>query len=111
MTILENISNVEDQALDGVKQAQDVALKVTKTLVDTVAGYVPDYERPFADRLPTASQAVDNVFDFLGELLKVNRDFAHQVIDALAPLVGEDTPAAKPAAAKPAPKVKAADAA
>ena len=110
MTILENISNVEDQAIDGVKQAQDVALKVTKTLVDAVAGYVPDYDRPFADRLPTASQTVDNVFDFLGELLKVNRAFAHQVIDALAPLAGEDKPVVK-AAPKAAPKVKAADAA
>ncbi|MEY2568521.1 MAG: hypothetical protein QOE35_3050 [Actinomycetota bacterium] len=110
MTILENLSNVEDTTLDGVKQAQDVALKVTKTLVDAVAGYVPDYDRPFADRLPTATQAVDNLFDFLGELLKVNRSFAHQVIDAVAPLTGEDKPVAKPAA-KPAPKVKAADAA
>jgi hypothetical protein len=52
---------------------------------------------------------VDNVFDFLGELLKVNRAFAHQVIDAVAPLTGEDKPA-KPAA-KATPKVKAADAA
>ena len=110
MSILESISNVEDQAIDGVKQAQDAALKVTKTLVDSVAGYVPDYDLPFADKLPTAAQTVDNVFDFLGELLKVNRAFAHQVIDALAPLSGEGKPVAKPAP-KAAPKVKAADAA
>ena len=107
MTILDSISNAEDQAIDGVKQAQDVALKVAKTLVDSVAGYVPDYDLPFAERLPKATQVVDNVFDFLGELLTVNRAFAHQVIDALAPLGGEDTPA-KPVAAKPAAKAKAA---
>ena len=110
MSILENISNVEDQAIDGVKQAQDAALKVTKTIVDSVAGYVPDYDLPFGDRLPSASQTVDNVFDFLGELLTVNRAFAHQVIDALAPLTGEAKPATK-TAPKAAPKVKAADAA
>jgi hypothetical protein len=108
MTILDSISTAEDQAIDGVKQAQDVALKVTKTLVDSVAGYVPDYDLPFAERLPKATQVVDNVFDFLGELLKVNRTFAHQVIDALAPLAGEDKPAVKAAAPKPAAKVKAA---
>jgi hypothetical protein len=111
MSILENISTAEDQAIDGVKQAQDVALKVAKTLVDSVAGYVPDYDLPLGDRLPKATEVVDNVFDFLGELLKVNRAFAHQVIDALAPLAGEDKPVAKPAAPKAAPKVKAADAA
>jgi hypothetical protein len=108
MTILDSISTAEDQAIDGVKQAQDVALKVTKTLVDSVAGYVPDYDLPFAERLPKATQVVDNVFDFLGELLKVNRTFAHQVIDALAPLAGEDKPATKAEAPKPAAKVKAA---
>ncbi len=108
MTILDSISTAEDQAIDGVKQAQDVALKVTKTLVDSVAGYVPDYDLPFAERLPKATQVVDNLFDFLGELLKVNRTFAHQVIDALAPLAGEDKPAAKAEAPKPAAKVKAA---
>jgi hypothetical protein len=108
MTILDSISTAEDQAIDGVKQAQDVALKVTKTLVDTVAGYVPDYDLPFAERLPNADQVVDNLFDFLGELLKVNRAFAHQVIDALAPLAGEDKPVAKAEAPKPAAKVKAA---
>ena len=107
MSILDSISTAEDQAIDGVKQAQDVALKVTKTLVDSVAGYVPDYDLPFAERLPKATQVVDNVFDFLGELLKVNRAFAHQVIDALAPLTGEDKPAAKAKAPKTA-TVKAA---
>ena len=108
MSILDSISTAEDQAIDGVKQAQDVALKVTKTLVDSVAGYVPDYDLPFGERLPKATQVVDNLFDFLGELLKVNRAFAHQVIDAVAPLTGEDKPAAKTKASKPAATVKAA---
>jgi hypothetical protein len=107
MSILDSISTAEDQAIDGVKQAQDVALKVTKTLVDSVAGYVPDYDLPFAERLPKATQVVDNLFDFLGELLKVNRAFAHQVIDAVAPLTGEDKPTAKAKAPKAA-AVKAA---
>jgi hypothetical protein len=103
VSILESISNVEDQALDGIKQAQDLALKATKTVVETVAPYVPDYDRPFADRVPSASQVIDNAFDFLGELLKVNKTFAHQLLDAVAPLTGEDKPAkaeSKPAAAK-----------
>jgi hypothetical protein len=109
MSALESISTVEDQVIDGIKQAQDVALKVTRTVVDGVAGYVPDFDRPFADRLPKADELVDNAFDFLGELLKVNRDFAHQVVDALAPLTGETKPAPKAEPkAKPAAKVQAA---
>jgi hypothetical protein len=108
MSALESISNVEDQVIDGIKQAQDVALKVTKTVVDTVAPYVPEFDRPLADRLPTADQLVDNAFDFVSELLKVNRDYAHQVIDALAPLTGEAKPPKSEAKPKPAAKVQAA---
>ena len=109
MSALENISTVEDQVVDGIKQAQDTVLKVTRTVVDTVAPYVPDYDRPFADRLPTADQLVDNAFDFVGDLLKVNREYAHQLIDALAPLTGETKPTAKAEPkAKPASKVQAA---
>ena len=108
MSALESISTVEDQVIDGIKQVQDVALKVTRSVVDTVAPYVPEFDRPFADQLPKADQLVDNAFDFVSELLKVNRDFAHQVVDAVAPLTGEKTgPKAQPKA-KPASKVQAA---
>jgi hypothetical protein len=109
MSALESISTVEEQVIDGIKQAQDVALKVTRSVVDTVAPYVPEFDRPFADRLPTADELIDNAFDFVGELLKVNRGFAHQVVDVLAPLNGETKtgPKAQPKA-KPASKVQAA---
>ena len=109
MSALESISTVEDQVIDGIKQAQDVALKVTRTVVDTVAPYVPDFDAPFADRLPKADELIDNAFDFVAELLKVNRDYAHQVVDALAPLTGETKPAPKAEAkTKPASKIQAA---
>jgi hypothetical protein len=108
MSALESISTVEDQVVDGIKQAQDLSLKVTRTVVDAVAGYVPEFDRPFADRIPTAAQLVDNAFDFVGELLKVNRAYAHQVIDALAPLTGEAKPAKTESKPKPAAKVQAA---
>ena len=108
MSALESISTVEDQVIDGIKQAQDASLKGIRSVVDAVAGYVPDFDSPLADRLPTADQLVDNAFDFLGELLKVNRAFAHQVIDVLAPLTGETKPAKSEPKAKPAAKVQAA---
>jgi hypothetical protein len=108
MSALESISNVEDQVIDGIKQAQDVSLKGIKAVVDAVAGYVPEFDRPFADRLPTASELVDNAYGFAAELLKVNKAYAHQVIDALAPLTGESKPAKSEPKPKPAAKVQAA---
>ena len=105
MDVIETLTSVEDQALEGIKQTQETVLGVAKSVADTVAPYVPDLPVSYPAQLPEPSVIVDNLFEFAGNLLAVQRTFTKQLLEAVAPLAVVK-PEPKPAP-KAAPKAKA----
>jgi hypothetical protein len=105
MDVIETLTSVEDQALEGLKQTQDTVLGVARSVADSVAQYVPDLPVSYPEQLPEPSVIVDNLFEFAGQLLAANRSFTKQLLEAVAPLAVVK-PAPKPAP-KAAPKAKA----
>ena len=105
MDVIETLTSVETQALDGIKQAQDTALGYAKSAVDTVAPYVPELPVSYPEQLPEPAVLVDNLFEFAGKILAAQRTFTKQLLETVAPLAVVK-PEAKPAA-KAAPKAKA----
>jgi hypothetical protein len=64
---------------------------------------------PYADKLPTADEVVDNGFDFAGKVLDNQKAFAGDMLQATAPVRDKfvvETPAA-PAKKAPAKKTTA----
>ena len=80
-------TTIQDQVIDGIKQAQDITVATISAAADTLAGFVPDLpEVPWADRLPNPKEAVTSTYGFVTAVLEANRNYALQVIDALQPL-------------------------
>ena len=105
MDVIETLTSVEDQALEGIKQTQETVLGVAKSAVETVAPYVPELPVSYPATLPEPSVIVDNLFEFAANLLSAQRTFTKQLLETVAPLAVVK-PEAKPAP-KAAPKAKA----
>jgi hypothetical protein len=105
MDVIETLTSVEDQALEGIKQTQETVLGVAKSVTDTVAPYVPELPVSYPSQLPEPSVIVDNLFEFAANILAAQRSFTKQLLETVAPLAVVK-PEAKPAP-KAAPKAKA----
>jgi len=80
---------MQDQFIDTIKQAQGFTLDAVKSVTDTVAPLVSELPKlPFADQLPAydPTEAVNASFNFVSELIAAQKDFADQLIKAVAPL-------------------------
>jgi hypothetical protein len=79
--------DLQGQILDTIRQGQEAAVEAVRAWTETAEQFLPRTGRwPGADRLPTATELVDNAYDFAAELLKAQRDFAHKALAATAPL-------------------------
>lgn len=102
---------IQSQTLDYVRQGQDVIVKAVQTWSDTWADTLRQWvPSDFADnRYVSPVELVDQWFDFGRQVLAAQHEFAHSVINAVAPALEATEQAAertvgttKPAAGKPA---------
>jgi hypothetical protein len=76
MSAFDSATSVQDQILATVKTAEDAVLSAAKTIVDSVeplAGRIPS--APFSDKLPSATELVDNTFGFAQKVLANQKAF------------------------------------
>jgi hypothetical protein len=96
MTAIEMSEKVQDGVLKAVTTTQGWtlgAMRSTASAFDTVK---PDTSRmPFADKVPTPSEAVELTFGFWGKLLDAQHSFASEMADIYAPPAVVVTPAKK----------------
>jgi hypothetical protein len=92
--VKQTTEQLQHQTLDYVRQGQDAFVKTVQTLsetwADTVRQWVP---ADFGDtRSFNPAELVDQWFDYSEQFLAVQREFAHSVINAIAPALqaGED---------------------
>jgi hypothetical protein len=86
----------QEQTLKSVKQSQDVVVEAVRTWASAVEKALPETPAiPFADKLPTPQAIVKATFDFAEELLKAQREFIENLLDAATPLIAPKTPSKK----------------
>ena len=73
---------VRTQVIDGIKQANKVALDAASSVSEMVAKVAPTQTLPFATQIQEAAKAN---FAFMGQLLDLQRDFATELLATLVP--------------------------
>ena len=100
------LNKVEDQFLDVATRLQDPVVDGIRRAAEAVEGYVPELSLPaVGDTLPTATELVENYFQFAQRVLDTRHRFAKSVLDATAPVRNKVETSAK--TRKPAAKTAA----
>lgn len=74
---LEAIKNGQAATLEAVKQWNDNLAKITPNLPST-----PELPTELKANLGSPSEIIDSVYDFAGQLLELNKQFVHQLLEA-----------------------------
>ncbi len=95
-----------DQALETVKRGYGIGVDAVSTVSDWVGERLPQLpEVPYAESLPTPRELTKFGFDLAQDILKLQRDYAFGLLDAIEPVTKKVVPSfakARPAAAKKA---------
>jgi hypothetical protein len=87
-TVTELTQTAQEQTLAAVRQSQQIVVDAVRTWTEAVAKAVPAIPAlPFAEELPPLQESVASSFAFAEQLLKAQREFAEQVLEAAAPVL------------------------
>ncbi|WP_347349962.1 hypothetical protein [Intrasporangium sp.] len=101
------ITSAQAQALETIRTGQAAAVEAVQAWSQAVAKFTPQV--PTLAQVPGAKQVmgdptaiVDSVYDFAAQLMDLNKQFVHSLLQAgaVATEAAEQAPAAKPAAKK-----------
>jgi hypothetical protein len=102
----EKLTDFEDRLIEFFTRVQESVVDGLRTVADKLEGRLPEVKVPYADKVPTADEVVDNTYSFAGKVLDNQKDFADNVLKATAPVrdkfVTDSKPATKKAPAKKA---------
>jgi hypothetical protein len=97
-TLTDYTQAAQEQTLKAIRESQQAVVEVVRTWATAVEKAIPETPAvPFANELPTPEQIVKTSFGFAEQLLKVQRDFAENLIAAATPVLAkkDKAPAAK----------------
>lgn len=106
-TAQEAVTAMQAQALEAIKSGQQGAVEAVKAWSSAAAKLTPDVpgltEVPgVRDTVGDPTAIVDSVYDFAGQLLDLNKDFVHSLLQATQPVaetISEKTAGEKKASA------------
>ncbi len=85
--VLDKITNVQDQVVDVITQVQEPVTNGVHTVVEFITERVNNIPvLPFAEKLPTPKEVIDNQYKFAKTLLDGQKQFALSLAAAAAPL-------------------------
>ena len=85
---IESTLTAQDKALTALRESQAAVVDVVETWAKAVENSVPDLTAiPFANSLPTAEEINKTSYDFAGQVLQAQREFAEKLLKAVAPAV------------------------
>jgi hypothetical protein len=91
--------NAQETTLKTVRQGQQAIVEGVKAWANAVEKAIPETPAlPYSDELPNPQEIVQSSFKFAEQLLKAQREFAENILDAASPVLGK--PAGKSAAPK-----------
>ena len=84
MTTQNYVTEVQSQALEAVKTGQAAALDAVQTWRDAVAKLTPQFSSVSdpKDTIGDPIAILDSGYDFAKDLIDLNKEFAHQILDA-----------------------------
>lgn len=81
------VTSAQRQALEAIRSGQEAALDAIRSWHETAAKFRP--EVPAGLQVPGVKESlgepkaiVDSVYDFTGQLLELNKEFVHSVLEA-----------------------------
>jgi hypothetical protein len=102
-TAIPNPTDLQNQALDGIRQSQQAILEAARAWGEAAQGAstsLPSIPTPPAlEGAPSPAQLVESSFEFVEKLLASQREFTQELLAAVSPDTGKQ---AGPAATKPA---------
>jgi hypothetical protein len=98
----------QDTVLDAIKQGENFVIGTVASASERVAELLPELELPFVDQVPDPIELSNQYFDFVGELVKTQKEYTAGLLEAIAPVTGKFVPAAKPRPRKTSAKSAAA---
>lgn len=86
--VTELTQTAQEQTLAAVKQSQQIIVESVRSWAQAVEKAVPDAPAiPFAAELPSPEEVVKSSFSFAEQLLRVQREFAEQIVAAASPVL------------------------
>ena len=102
-TAIPNPTDLQDQALDGIRQSQQAILEAARAWGEATQGAttsLPNIPTPPAlEGAPSPAQLVESSFEFVEKLLASQREFTQELLAAVSPDTDKQP---EPAATKPA---------
>ncbi len=83
MTVSNITVTAQEQALSVLRTAQDAMLTALKPFAALTQPLFDNTRVPFADRLPSPSDAVEQWYDFAGAALAAQKEFSLSLADLL----------------------------
>jgi len=79
------VEQAQEQSLQAIKQSQQAVLEAVRVWASALEKAVPETPAiPFVKELPTPLEIVESSFDFAEQLLKAQREFTENLLDATA---------------------------
>jgi hypothetical protein len=96
-TATDYAQTAQETTLKTIRQGQQAIVEGVRAWASAAEKAIPETPAiPFSDDLPNPNELVQSSFKFAEQLLKAQREFAENILDAAAPVLGK--PAGKPAA-------------
>lgn len=89
-TLTDYTQAAQEQTLKAISQSQQVVVESVRTWASTVEKAIPETPAvpiPFAAELPSPQELVKSSFAFAEQLLKVQREFAENLVAAAKPVL------------------------
>jgi hypothetical protein len=95
-TTTDYAQTAQETTLTTIRQGQQAIVEGVRAWANAFEKAIPATPAlPYSDELPKADEIVQSSFKFAEQLLKAQREFAENILDAAAPVLGK--PAAKTA--------------
>jgi hypothetical protein len=96
---LEYTRAAQERTIEALRQSQAAVVEAVGTWAKAVEKVAPQLPAvPVVEGLPTVDELIETSFNFTGQVLAAQREFAHNLVSAAAPAV-KTAPAAKAAPA------------
>ena len=89
-TVLDRVSNVQDQVISAITSTKEPVSNAVAVVVAYVVDAAPTVPVvPFADRIPTPKELIDNQAKFASKLVTTNKSVALSIAAAAQPLTDQ----------------------
>jgi len=103
--VIEKLTDVQTQVVDAISGVKEPVTTGVSTVVEFIVERLPQIPTvPFAERIPTPKEVIDNQYKFAKSIIDTKKDIALSVAKAASPLTDKVLDRKAPAVKRPAVK-------